>query len=55
MDEHTLNILLECAVCLNTLDETSRVLPCQHTFCLACLEDILARRGSLLCPECRVC
>ncbi|OQV15120.1 putative E3 ubiquitin-protein ligase SH3RF1 [Hypsibius exemplaris] len=53
MDEQTLNILLECPVCLNTLNETSRVLPCQHTFCITCLEDIIGRRGCLLCPECR--
>lgn len=38
MDEHTLNDLLECSVCLERLDTTSKVLPCQHTFCRKCLE-----------------
>ena len=55
MDEQTLNIILECPVCLNTFNESSRVLPCQHTFCYECLEDIVAKRGILHCPECRVC
>lgn len=38
MDENTLNDLLECSVCLERLDTTSKVLPCQHTFCRKCLE-----------------
>lgn len=38
MDERTLNDLLECSVCLERLDTTSKVLPCQHTFCRKCLE-----------------
>lgn len=38
MDANTLNDLLECSVCLERLDTSSRVLPCQHTFCRKCLE-----------------
>lgn len=38
MDEVTLNDLLECSVCLERLDTSSKVLPCQHTFCRKCLE-----------------
>lgn len=38
MDEHTLNDLLECSVCLDRLNTSSKVLPCQHTFCRKCLE-----------------
>lgn len=38
MDERTLNDLLECSVCLERLDTSSKVLPCQHTFCRKCLE-----------------
>ncbi|CAH2055912.1 unnamed protein product, partial [Iphiclides podalirius] len=38
MDEGLLNDLLECSVCLERLDTSSRVLPCQHTFCLKCLK-----------------
>ncbi|PZC72201.1 hypothetical protein B5X24_HaOG211755 [Helicoverpa armigera] len=41
MDEGLLNDLLECSVCLERLDTSSRVLPCQHTFCLKCLKEWL--------------
>lgn len=44
---------LECSVCLEALDERSRVLPCQHTFCLKCLSKVVAGRGYIQCPECR--
>ena len=59
---------LECSVCLEPLGSQHRVLPCQHTFCLPCLEDLAAKkkRGGVsssknegvtnvlfLCPECR--
>ncbi|CAG0889285.1 unnamed protein product [Cyprideis torosa] len=55
MDEFTLlRDLLECSVCLENLDATSKILPCQHTFCKRCLEEILQSRGELRCPECRV-
>ncbi|XP_017078547.1 E3 ubiquitin-protein ligase SH3RF1 [Drosophila eugracilis] len=54
MDEHTLNDLLECSVCLERLDTTSKVLPCQHTFCRKCLQDIVASQNKLRCPECRI-
>ena len=53
MDEKTLNELLECSVCLERLDSTSKVLPCQHTFCKRCLEEILITKKELQCPECR--
>ena len=49
-----LNDLLECSVCLERLDISSRVLPCQHTFCRHCLEEIIATHKELRCPECRV-
>ena len=46
--------LLECSVCLELLNERHKVLPCQHTFCTQCLEDISWRnKGELRCPECR--
>jgi len=59
--------LLECSVCLEPLDTSHRVLPCQHTFCIECLEDLASKQkkkgvaeeqnGSrpplFLCPECR--
>jgi len=54
MDEWTLNDLLECSVCLERLDTSSKVLPCQHTFCKKCLEEIVNTHKELRCPECRV-
>lgn len=54
MDERMLNDLLECSVCLERLDTSSKVLPCQHTFCKKCLEEIVSTKRELRCPECRV-
>lgn len=54
MDESSLLDLLECAVCLEHLDTTAKVLPCQHTFCRRCLESIVCSRHELRCPECRI-
>ncbi|GLV35640.1 Plenty of SH3s [Carabus blaptoides fortunei] len=54
MDECMLNDLLECSVCLERLDTSSKVLPCQHTFCRKCLQDIVETNKELRCPECRV-
>uniref|UniRef100_V9K8J7 E3 ubiquitin-protein ligase SH3RF1 n=1 Tax=Callorhinchus milii TaxID=7868 RepID=V9K8J7_CALMI len=53
MDESALLDLLECPVCLERLDATAKVLPCQHTFCRRCLQGILNSRSELRCPECR--
>lgn len=53
MDEQALSELLECSVCLERLDHTSKVLPCQHTFCRRCLEEIVSTQQELRCPECR--
>ncbi|KAL3047977.1 hypothetical protein OYC64_022023 [Pagothenia borchgrevinki] len=53
MEESVLLDLLECPVCLERLDATAKVLPCQHTFCRRCLQSILGSRGELRCPECR--
>lgn len=54
MDETFLNDLLECSVCLEQLDSSSKVLPCQHTFCKRCLHEILNSHKELRCPECRI-
>ena len=54
MDERTLSELLECSVCLEQLNADSRVLPCQHTFCRSCLEEIVRAKKELRCPECRM-
>ncbi|KAI5608463.1 E3 ubiquitin-protein ligase SH3RF1 isoform 1 [Silurus asotus] len=53
MDESALLDLLECPVCLERLDASAKVLPCQHTFCRRCLLGIVGSRGELRCPECR--
>ncbi|PVD34796.1 hypothetical protein C0Q70_06073 [Pomacea canaliculata] len=53
MDEQALSEILECSVCLERLDHTSKVLPCQHTFCRRCLEEIVSTQQELRCPECR--
>lgn len=54
MDCKELSEILECSVCLERLDHTSKVLPCQHTFCKRCLEEIQSMRKELRCPECRI-
>lgn len=41
-------------MCLERLDTTAKVLPCQHTFCRRCLENIVSSRNELRCPECRI-
>ncbi|XP_066525991.1 E3 ubiquitin-protein ligase SH3RF2 [Hoplias malabaricus] len=61
--------LLECPLCLEPLDVTAKVLPCQHTFCKPCLLHLEASSSSsspppspslvscpppLSCPECHV-
>ncbi|KAM7168139.1 E3 ubiquitin-protein ligase SH3RF1 isoform 2-T3 [Macrochelys suwanniensis] len=53
MDESALLDLLECPVCLERLDASAKVLPCQHTFCKRCLLGIVSSRNELRCPECR--
>ncbi|XP_055310793.1 E3 ubiquitin-protein ligase SH3RF1-like isoform X2 [Sitodiplosis mosellana] len=49
-----INRALECSVCLERLDSTSKVLPCQHTFCRKCLQVIVSSHSELRCPECRI-
>jgi len=53
MDSTNIADFLECSICFEQLDEKSRVLPCQHTFCLDCLAIIVETKGHLQCPECR--
>lgn len=47
--------LLECPICIETMSDT-RVLPCIHTFCLACIQkhgDDTKRCEAISCPCCR--
>ncbi|XP_030845770.1 tripartite motif-containing protein 59-like [Strongylocentrotus purpuratus] len=46
---------LECPVCLNTFTDP-KILSCSHTYCKACLDNVLERNGHgqmLRCPVCR--
>ncbi|XP_035524797.1 E3 ubiquitin-protein ligase SH3RF1 [Morone saxatilis] len=53
MEELALMALLECPLCFQQLDVSAKVLPCQHTFCMSCLQKHEAAQSQLLCPECR--
>lgn len=44
--------LLECPLCFERLDASAKVLPCQHTFCLSCLQRHGVAQSQLFCPEC---
>ena len=55
MAEAAINLMLECPICQEQFSEP-RVLPCQHTFCLHCLEKIREHQSttkSIPCPVCR--
>ncbi|XP_073676901.1 E3 ubiquitin-protein ligase SH3RF2 [Garra rufa] len=46
--------LLECPLCMEPLEVSAKVLPCQHTFCKACLQQHEASHPhQMCCPECR--
>ena len=50
-----LDKVLTCSVCHCTFTD-AKLLPCLHTFCLHCLNEILRTSGSrstISCPECR--
>ncbi|XP_031713662.1 E3 ubiquitin-protein ligase SH3RF1 [Anarrhichthys ocellatus] len=52
MEELALSALLECPLCYEPLDVSAKVLPCQHTFCVSCLQRQETAHSQLLCPEC---
>ena len=46
---------LNCAVCMNQFKEP-KVLPCLHTYCKGCLENLVRIKGPdyvITCPQCR--
>ena len=44
----------ECPVCLEEMTSSHKVLTCQHTFCISCLETLHDEKdGYIRCPECR--
>ena len=55
MAEAAISLMLECPICQEQLSDP-RVLPCQHTFCLHCLEKIREHQStteSIPRPVCR--
>ena len=52
---HNLHEEVSCSVCMSPFTEP-KILPCFHTFCLHCLNDLQrtsGKRGEITCPECR--
>ena len=52
---HNLNEEVSCSVCMNTFTDP-KILPCFHTFCLHCLNELQrtsGKHGEIACPECR--
>ncbi|KAG0703830.1 Tripartite motif-containing protein 65 [Chionoecetes opilio] len=48
--------VMDCPVCLTVFDEIARrprTLPCGHTFCTPCVND-LKKQSQVTCPKCRV-
>ncbi|XP_026762929.2 RING finger protein nhl-1-like [Galleria mellonella] len=44
--------LVQCPLCLETL-HNAKMLPCQHTLCMACLGIYIADATTIECPVCR--
>ncbi|CAD5126609.1 unnamed protein product [Dimorphilus gyrociliatus] len=43
-----------CAICRESwVDKNPRILPCQHTFCLECLENVPVNYSKIKCSLCR--
>ena len=49
--------LTNCPLCCEGYEEAGkhvpRMLPCHHTICQECVVNLLQRRTSVICPECR--
>ena len=44
---------LKCSICLELFSDP-RVIPCLHTYCLKCLQDLVSdQKSELSCPKCR--
>lgn len=44
---------LTCTICLETYEDTPKLLPCLHSFCQPCITRIADGKSQLLCPVCR--
>ena len=52
---HNLHEEVSCSVCMSPFTEP-KILPCFHTFCLHCLNELQrtsGKHGEVTCPECR--
>ena len=52
---HNLHEEVSCSVCMSPFTEP-KILPCFHTFCLHCLNELQrtsGKHGEITCPECR--
>ena len=52
---HNLHEEISCSVCMSPFTEP-KILPCFHTFCLHCLNELQrtsGKHGEITCPECR--
>ena len=52
---HNLHEEVSCSVCMSPFTEP-KILPCFHTFCLHCLNELQrtsGKHGEISCPECR--
>ncbi|CAF3802124.1 unnamed protein product [Adineta steineri] len=47
-----LEVLLECPLCLDRFDQP-RMIPCGHTYCTKCLNELCAGSDTIICPQCR--
>ena len=44
--------LVTCSICFENFKD-ARALPCMHSYCKKCLEDLIGREGKITCPQCR--
>ena len=52
---HNLHEEVSCSVCMSSFTDP-KILPCFHTFCLHCLNELQrtsGKHGEITCPECR--
>lgn len=53
MNESVLEIAIECQVCAEALDMSTKVLPCGHSYHKKCIQDWVGRNPEFVCPGCR--
>ena len=47
---------VSCSICMDQFDghiHVPKILPCQHTFCLSCLDSMSTYQMTIVCPVCR--